>query len=233
MASRSLERIAGAAGILGVILVLTYVLMPPNDPSYPYTSDAIAALAANRDAYLVKNLLGTLSFFFFLFFMGSLYSTLRRAEGGTGWLSTLALGGGLVFTAVHSIELIVAYAIGWHVAQMGNVAVVGALEDIEQLVAYFYAVPLAVMVLAASTVAFRTRCLPRWLAWEGFVTGLVWLVAAVGVIDPQNGPLTLIGFGGGLFLLIVIWFPATSIALMRRPKVEETRVAVSALAEAL
>ncbi len=225
MASRSLERIAGAAGILGVILVIAYILIPPHDPSYPYTSEAIAVLAANRDAYLVKNLLGTLSFFFFLFFMGSLYSTLRRAEGGTGWLSILALGGGLVFTAVHSIELIAAYALGWHVAQTGNVALVAALEDIQQLVAYFYAVPAAVMVLATSIVAYQTRCLPRWLAWEGVATSLVWLVAAVGVVDPQNGPLTMIGFGGGLLLLIVIWFPATSIALMRRPKAEEIRVA--------
>jgi len=190
--------------------------MPPHDPSYPYTSQAIATLAGDREAYLFKNLLGTLSFFFFLFFLGSLYSTLRRAEGGSGWLSILALGGGFVFTAVHSIESVVSYALGWHVALAGNIAVVTALEDIENLVAYYYAVPLAVMLVATSIVAYQTRVLPRWIAWVGFVAGAAWLVGAVGVLDPQNGPLTLIGFGGGL-LLFFLWTFATSIALVRLP----------------
>ena len=216
MTSRSLERLAAGGGIIGALLVIIYVFMPPHDPSYPYTSQAIATLAGDREAYLFKNLLGTLSFFFFLFFLGSLYSTLRRAEGGSGWLSILALGGGFVFTAVHSIESVVSYALGWHVALAGNIAVVTALEDIENLVAYYYAVPLAVMLVATSIVAYQTRVLPRWIAWVGFVAGAAWLVGAVGVLDPQNGPLTLIGFGGGL-LLFFLWTFATSIALVRLP----------------
>ena len=234
MTNRSLERIAAGAGIIGVLLAITYVLMPPHDPSYPYTGQAISALANHREAYLFKNLLGTLSFFFFLFFLGSLYNTLRRAEGGSGWLSILALGGGLLFAAVHSVESIVSYALGWHVAQAGNIEVVTALEDIGSLVAYYYAVPLAVMLVATSIVVYRTRVLPRWLAWVGFATGTVWLVGAVGVLDPQHGPLTAIGFGGGLALFFLVWAPATSIALMRRTDVAEeepARISVGAVPE--
>jgi hypothetical protein len=215
MNSLRLERVAAAAGTVGALMAIVYVLMPPHDPGYPYSPQIIHTMAADRHADLVKNLLGTLSFFFFLVFLGSLYSSLRRAEGGTGWLSSLVLGGGLVLTAVHSVETIMSYALDWHVAQQANSATVTALEDISSTVAYYYAVPLALMLFAASTVAYGTRVLPRWIAWVGFVAGAVWLIGAIGVIDPQNGPLTAVGFGGGLVLFFLIWLPATSIALMR------------------
>lgn len=220
MTNWRLERIAAGAGIVGTFMSITYVFMPPHGGAYPYTPAVIAEMARNHEAYLVKNLLGTLSFFFFLFFLGSLYSTLRRAEGDMGWLSLLAVGGGLLMTAVHSLESVASYALAWHVAHEGSVGAVTALGDIQDVTAYYYAVPLAVMFVAASIVAYRTRVLPRWIAWLGFVGGAVWLVGAVGVLDPQNGPLTAIGFGIGL-LAYWLWVPATGIALMRRPESAE------------
>jgi hypothetical protein len=45
-------------------------------------------------------------------------------------------------------------------------------------------------------------------------------VGTIGVLDPQNGPLTAIGLGIGL-LVYWLWIPATSIALMRRPEAAE------------
>lgn len=224
MATLRLERIAAAAGLVGALMAIVYVLMPPHDPGYPYTPQVIHDLAAHRHADLLKNLLGTLAFFFFLIFLGSLYSTLRRAEGGTGWISALALGGGLIFVAVHSLESVTSYALDWHVAVQGNAATITALEDISSTVAYYYAVPLALMLFAASTAAYATRVLPRWIAWVGFVAGTVWLIGAVGVLDPQNGPLTAIGFGGGLVLFELVWIPATSIALMRSAPTSESAV---------
>lgn len=215
MNDRGLERLAAGAGIAATLLSVTYVLMPPHVGGYPYTRSVIADIARNHEGILVSNLLGTLSFFFFLFFLGSLYSTLRRAEGDTGWLSALALGGGLVVTAVHSLESVASYALAWHVARDGNPAAVTLLGDLGDLVAYFYAIPLAVMFVAASLVAYRTRALPRWLAWAGFLAGAIWLIGGVGVLDPQNGPLTAVGFGGGL-LLFWFWIAATSITLLRR-----------------
>jgi hypothetical protein len=227
MTNQRLERFAAGAGILGTLMSVTYVLMPPHGSRYPYTPQVIAEMARNHESYLFKNLLGTLSFFTFLFFLGSLYSALRRAEGDTGWLSLLALGGGLVMTAVHSLESVASYALAWHVAHEGDVAAVTALGDIQDLTAYYYAVPLAVMFVAASIVAYRTRVLPRWIAWLGFVAGAVWIVGAAGVLDPQNGPLTAIGFGIGL-LVYWLWIPATSIVLMRRQDVAEQVSTVAA-----
>src|SRR5947209_16569678 len=104
MTNRRLERLAAGGGIVGALMTVTYVVMPPNVGDYPYTSQVIANMARNHEGLLFKNLLGTLSFLLFLFFLGSLYSALRRAEGGTGWLSLLAFGAGIALTAVHSLE---------------------------------------------------------------------------------------------------------------------------------
>src|SRR3989304_6456465 len=41
-------------------------------------------------------LMEILAFLFFLFFLGNLWSALRGAEGGSGWLSATAFGGGVV-----------------------------------------------------------------------------------------------------------------------------------------
>lgn len=218
MSNRQLERIAAAAGIVGAMMTVAYVIMPPNLDTTSSASQVIEVVNAHREGILVKNLVGTLSFFPFLFFLGSLYSVLRRAEGDTGWLSLLAFGGGLALTAIHAIESVLAYALAWHVGKDANTAVVQALSDIQNLVAYFYAVPLAVMLLATSLVAWRTRVFPRWIAWLGFAAAAIWLVGAIGVVDPQHGPLTAIGFGGGLVLFFLVWLPATSVAIMRAPE---------------
>jgi hypothetical protein len=59
----------------------------------------------------------------------------------------------------------------------------------------------AVMILAASLLALRTRTLPRWTAWLGFVAAFVLLFAVVWV--PQAA--------------LLIWTLAISIVLIRAP----------------
>ncbi len=216
MTDRLSERLAAGAGVVAALMTIMYVVMPPSTGTNPSASYVVSVIASNREGALFKNLVGTLSFFLFLFFLGSLFSALGRAEGGTGWMSLVAFGAGLVMTAVHSVESVVAYALAWHVAREGNLAVVTALSDIQNLVAYFYAVPLSVILAAASVVSFRTRVLPRWIAWMGFVASGLWLVGAAGVLDPQHGLATGIGLGVGLVLVFLVWIPATSIALMRQ-----------------
>jgi hypothetical protein len=65
----------------------------------------------HRTSALFWNEIGALSFFLYLFFLGALYNRLRRAEGGTGWLSLLAFAGGLGFVAVHAVETLTAIVV--------------------------------------------------------------------------------------------------------------------------
>jgi hypothetical protein len=110
-----------------------------------------------------------------------------------------------------------AYTLAWRVAQEGNLAVVQALFDLQNLAVYYWAMPVAAMLTATSLITVRTLVFPRWLGWIGFVIAMGWLVAAAGVVNPhQGGPLTNIGELIALIGFELVWMPATSLFLMRR-----------------
>lgn len=206
---------SAAAGLVFALLQLAYIAFSLGvQPDTPI-GEVASLYAQNRTSALLWNFVGALSFFFFLFFLGALWSALRRAEGDTGFLAMVALGAGLVVVAVHSLETVSAYTLAWHVAGEGNLAAVRVLFDLQNLVVYYYSIPLAAMLLATSIATLRTRVLPVWTAWVGIANGVLWLVAAVGVVDPQHGPLVVVALVA-LALLLLLWTPAVSIALMRR-----------------
>ena len=127
MSNFRLERFAAAAGLIFVVMGLAYIFLSPSmDPLAPASEVARIYTKNSADA-LFWNFVGTLAFFFFLFFLGALYNVLRQAEGGTGWLSLIAFGSGLGMLAIHSVETLSAYTLAWHVAQQGDLAVVQAL----------------------------------------------------------------------------------------------------------
>ena len=156
MTDTRLERLAAAGGFISVVLSLAYIFLSPGVDALAPASEVASVYAKNREAALFWNFIGTLSFFFFLFFLGALYNVLRRAEGGTGWLSLVAFSGGLGMIAIHSVETLAAYTLAWHVAQEGNLAVVQALFDLQNLAVYFWAILFAGMLTATSIITVRT-----------------------------------------------------------------------------
>lgn len=89
MSNSRLERFAAAAGLIFVVMGLAYIFLSPSmDPLAPAVEVA-GVYTKNSAGALLWNFVGTLAFFFFLFFLGALYNVLRQAEGGTGWLSLI------------------------------------------------------------------------------------------------------------------------------------------------
>ena len=85
MSNSRLERFATAAGLISVVMGLSYIFLSPSmDPLAPAVEVASKYSKESHGA-LFWNFVGTLAFFFFLFFLGALYNALRQAEGGTGW----------------------------------------------------------------------------------------------------------------------------------------------------
>ncbi len=216
MTDTRLERIAAAGGFVFVLLTLSYIFLSPGaDPSAP-ANEVARVYANNRQGVLFWNFIGSFSLFFFLFFLGALYNILRQAEGGTGWLSLVAFSGGLGVFAIHSVETIAAYALAWHVAQQGDLAVVQSLFDLQNLAVYFWGIAFSVMLTAASIITINTPIFPRWHGWIGFVIAIGWLAAATGVVTPQQGPLAAVGGGIAIMGTLLVWVPVTSFLLMRR-----------------
>jgi hypothetical protein len=107
-----------------------------------------------------------------------LRNDLRRAEGGTGYLSNLAFGAGAAFAAVllvsTSTSASVAYAIrlrGAPVTDGDLVRVLPALARLLELLGGGFAGVL--VLLAASAVILQTGVFGRWLGWLGIVAAIV------------------------------------------------------------
>jgi hypothetical protein len=215
MHTKRLEQIGGGAGLVFVLLAIAYIfLSPPLEPTAA-PSEVAKLYTDQQFGALFWNWVGSLSFFCYLFFLGTLYSILRRAEGGTGWLSLIAFSGGALFIAIHALETLSAYVLAWHAAPSGNLAVVQALFDLQNLVVYYDVIPSAAGMVASSLVIVSTRVLPRWIGWMGFVLAGCALVASAGIVTPQQGVFLIPGavqLVGGL----LIYQPALSIALIRR-----------------
>lgn len=177
-----LERLAPLTGIAfvvlflaGVLLINNYDYLPPGDEIKSFYEDDSTRIA-------VGAFLALLSVPFFLWFLGSIRSHTRAAEGGTGRLSAVAFGGGVAAGA----GMIVGYGAVLAAAQRAGAdggiaeATATAFSDLSGVL-IGNAVPMAFAVLIGATavVSFRTGAFARWLTWAS-------AVLAVGLLTPIN-----------------------------------------------
>jgi hypothetical protein len=182
MAYTTAARLGGIGGILFVVLFFRSYLTPPDTPvptSGP--KDVVAYFSDRQDGILLYNgVLLIFAAFFFLWFLGALHGVLRSVEGGGGSISSVAMGGGLVF-----ITLVLAGA----AVEIVHPATLARFENFQAdaqlgflslaLSGWMYRFALAgmsVLIAAASVVVLATGVMPRWLALVGFVAALLALL---------------------------------------------------------
>jgi hypothetical protein len=197
------------AGILAAITFLVGVVMVTNSPDSDDNNAQIISWYADH-GHRVTVIVGAfiLAFFglFMVWFAAGLRQRLRQAEGPEGRLSNVALGGavllvGLVWAGASFLAAIPAGqslggASALTVSDVGRYLPSAGFGAI-LLFGMFGAIAL---IDATSVVIWRTGVLPRWLAWLGFICGVVLLF-------------------GVIFLPMIalpVWLIAASIALYRR-----------------
>jgi hypothetical protein len=182
--------------------------------------------AASGSIYVVSGILGSdvlggtetgvgiivelLSFAFFLFFLGSLWTSLRSAEGDGGWLSAAAFGGGLVALAVKIAGA--APILTLRASKGMEPGTAKALVTMNDVSFGITLLPLAMMLSATSIVAVRTGALPRWLGWGAAAVALGLLGALSAVVLAPSPPEWVVL----PMLLFLLWTVAANIALIRR-----------------
>jgi hypothetical protein len=100
MSDRDWERIGAATGALSVLLFIIGFAIFPTAPDLNAPATEIQTYYADHQSGIQAALvLLTGALFFFIWFLGSLRSALRVAEGGTGRVSSIAFAGGVVSAA--------------------------------------------------------------------------------------------------------------------------------------
>jgi hypothetical protein len=116
---RQLERWARLGGIVFVVLMVvgTYLVADVPDPDAP--QQEITDYLADSDNH-TRNIIGAymwvLGALLFLWFVARLRSVLRGAEGGTGFLSNVASGAGVIYSALMIASATAFAAVGYAVA---------------------------------------------------------------------------------------------------------------------
>ncbi len=142
-----------------------------------------------------------------LIFTAYLYSRLRRAENGRGWLAAAALGGGFLAVSLKIGSLAPMLALFYRGQSGLDTQLATALIDMNSFAFIQTWAAEAIFVGAAAAAGIRYSALPGWLAWSGAVVAVL-LLAAV--------PLAF-GPAGTAMLLFLVWMIVASVTLVIRP----------------
>jgi hypothetical protein len=199
-------------GILFIVLVIASIVIPG---STPMASDSQTKILNyfrdHKDSIELAAFIGGLATIPILWWAGSLWARLRRAEGGQPRLALIAvlglvLGGAgqLMSGAVLSTVALRLTDIGANSVRFFFVLGTGA--------AAAGSVGLAVLVLATSVLVFRTGVFPKWVGWLGAIDAIAFIVASYSVASTSS---TIAAFGFASFILWAIWLLALSIIMFR------------------
>ncbi len=142
----------------------------------------------------------------FLIFLVALRSRLLAVEGGSGDLTALAVGSGLVFVSLLSVAAAARGVIGFAVESPANNEPLPGPDTLRYLPQIGYAITgtggllaAALSMAATSVLILRTAVFGRWLAWVGAAA----VLAVVGAAIALSGVLAIPA--------LLIWTVAVSI----------------------
>jgi hypothetical protein len=182
------ERWAGISGLVAAVFFIPFVVLSamssePSDSASRAEWRSYYLDTGNQDkAQIAVMLLGAVAFFF-LPFLAGLRARLRRAEGGSGWLSAAAFAGGIGFIAfllvTAAASAAVVTAANYFDHYRVNVDIGQTLSAVTYMTITYAGVAGGVLVGAASLVALKTLTLPKWLAIAGFVVAFAGFVSVM------------------------------------------------------
>ncbi len=209
------ERLGALGGVVFVVLVVVGALIGGTPPKVTDSAQEITSyFRDNQDALKIAGYLGGVAIVPFFWFLGTLYGRLRRAEGGNGRVSGIALTGGVATAAVALI--------GYGVTGYGALYPDAGVESfrISTIIFGYLGFAAAVFTAATSVVIMRTALLPAAVAWLGAIDALLWIAggATVSSVRDVFAALAFIAF-----LVWALWLLLISVMLYRREPVETER----------
>lgn len=185
MSPSQAQRFAPLSGVVFFVLALisALVLYPSGAPDFAGDPAEIAAFyTENESDLLPAGIVYLVSGVFLMWFVGTLRTHLREAEGGTGRIAGIAFGGGVaaatLLWAGSAIDMLGALRVGEQDAIDPQVATV--YWDLSTGL-FGLAAPygMAVLLGASAVAALRFGALPSWLAWTAVLIAVACVVAPI------------------------------------------------------
>ena len=207
MTERTSNLIGGASGILATLASQTgFWAIAQGSPSMAASTQQIRDFLHHSSARVYSgDTVELLALVLLVVFAGRLWAILRRAEGGSGWLSTTGLAAIIASIAVGVGGALAAEATAFYAGQHGlDPTTTAALLDLSNF-AYLTTGPLlAIFFGATAIIVLRLGGLPRWLGWFAAV-----LTVAFPATLPRPTDLAYLPH-----MLVLIWITAVSIILI-------------------
>jgi hypothetical protein len=211
------ERVGAGSGLLAVAFGVAGAIFERGAPGVGASPQQVADFVERyRTELLLQSLFMVLSVGALLWFLGVLRSYLVRLEGGTGRLSNLVFGAGLVAfglqAAIQAPQSALAMAAGPDLEPQ----LAAMMSDLASAVAVVAYVPMAVMLTAVAVVSLRKHALPAWIAALSAVAAVTYVILTFG-IAVDAGPFARGGAATFVpYALTVVWLAAVSIVIIVR-----------------
>jgi hypothetical protein len=204
-----------ATGLVAVVLYVVGTLVLPTPPDFDAPANEVAAYFADEQTGIqVATAFYAAAAAFFLWFVGTLASVLRRAEGGPR-LSSIAFGAGVASTAIF-ITGLTAFSVAALRADEGVLGpeITQALFDAGNLGFAAGSLVFGALFAAVALVVLRRGGLPNWLGWLAALTGIL-VALRVGALFDVDGAFAadgVLGYWAGIVAFLV-WTAITSVVL--------------------
>lgn len=218
MAKANWDRLASLSGLAFIVLlIVSNAIFSP--PALSKSNGKILAYFTNHHrAGLISGILAGLAVVAFVWFLGSLATTLR--EAGEQRLAATAFGTGLVVAGLAMVGTLIQTALVFRVAA-DSPDTVRALYDVGALTFGMIGFPIAGMAAATGIAAIRSRVFPEWCV---LACGAVAVVSIVGGIALKtHGFFSPTGAMGLIkFIVFLAWVLLTTGALWMHAKQPHT-----------
>ena len=210
------ERYAALGGIVFVVTNIVGAFLPGTPPS---SDDSVTKIAQyfsdNSDKIACATLLLGIGFIGLLWWFGSLWRVMAKAEGERPRMAVVALAGLVVAGALAMVGAAVSSTVALRIDD--NAVVQGTAK-------FFYIMSfvlfsaggfgIVVFVAAVTSLSYRTKMFAMWINVVGWLAAFAFLISTLGVVSDASWL-----FVAGLiaFLVWCVWIVAISVVLYRQP----------------
>jgi hypothetical protein len=210
MEDKQMERYGALAGIGFVVLNVVGMFFAPSPPAPSDSEEKIFNWFVDNDSGIrTATFLGAISIVFMLWFLGTLWRHMSKAEGGSVRASVTSaaglVGAGALWMVAAGVQSTIALLDGAGAKGFYTLSSVlmGAAGPF-----------LAAHLLGANLLALRTKWLPSWIAGIGLLGATAQLVGSAGTMTDADWPM----YAGMIgFLAWCIWIIASGLQMYRKP----------------